>query len=210
MFLDIVLITIVVISVITCYRRGIVQSVFNVSSSILTVVVLVCFYKPVSSIFKASEYGIKMYDSIRKYISDLFSQSANNTISASELPEFLKQLLYDGTENLTDLVLPLTDKIMNLIIGIVSFIILFIIIKIVFKFIPSILNSITKLPVIKQANHLFGGILGLVFGLIWCTVLIYAVGLLSLNQSLYFLNDQIMTSKVMEYIHSSNLFKIMF
>lgn len=210
MYLDILLVMIIIISIVICFKRGIVQSVFSVSSSLLTLLTLICFYKPFAYMFKSSDLGTSIYKNINDYMNTIITESSNNAISSSDLPEFIKTFLYTGTENLGDLTVLLTDKIMNLIIALTSFIVLLIIIKVIFKLLPAILNSITRLPIINQANRLLGGVAGIIIGLIWCIVTIYAIGLLSLHPSLDFLNEQISTSQILDLLHSAKISQFLF
>lgn len=210
MFVDIIVITIIAVSVIVCFKKGIVLSVFNMLSAVLSVILLALLYKPASSAFKASEFGISLYESVHSRVSELLLESGNNAVSSSDLPDFIKEILYNSTENVTEAIASLSDRIMDLIVGLAAFLVLLLAVKLVFKLIPAILESITRLPVLKQANKLLGGAAGIVIGVIWSVVAIYAVGLLSLVPALEFLNEQLSQSQIMNILHTLKISNILF
>jgi uncharacterized membrane protein required for colicin V production len=58
----------------------------------------------------------------------------------------------------------------NVISSIVAFVLLFIAARIVLFLLEKILGAVAKLPVIKTANRLLGGILGLVMGMFFALI----------------------------------------
>lgn len=210
MIVDVLILTILIISVIVCFKKGIVRSVFNAVSAVLSFVLMAVLYKPVSAAFKSSDFGKGLYADVHDRVSQALVTSGNNAVAESELPEFIKSFLYSGAESAAESIASMTDKIMDVIVAIVAFIVLLIVIKLVFKLVPAVLEFLTKLPVLKQANKLLGGVAGIAVGLVWSVVAVYVVGLLSLLPSLEFLNEQIASSAVMEFLHTSGLGKLLF
>lgn len=210
MFIDILLLVIITFSIIICFKKGIVLSVFNILSAVASVILLAIFYNPSVEAFKNSFLGIKLTEGVQKRVSDMFLESGNTAIQSSDMPEFVKEFLYSGTDTITQSITNLTDKIIGIIIGIVVFILLVLIIKLIVKFVPKILDAVTSLPILRQANKLLGGIAGVAVGIIWSFLAVYIVGLLSLVPALEFLDEQIGQSLFISVLHTLKIGEFLF
>lgn len=204
MFIDILFLFIITFSIIICFKKGIVLSVFNVISAIVSVAVVAILYKPAVRIFQSSYLGIKLTEGIQSRVSEMLLGS-ENAASSSNMPEFVKVFLYNSTDTITHSIANLTDKIIGVIIGIIVFIMLVLIVKLIVRFVPKILDAVTSLPLLRQANKLLGGASGVVIGTIWSVIAVYIVGLLSLIPELEFLNEQIGQSLFVSVLHTLGL-----
>ena len=98
-----------------------------------------------------------------------------------------------------DIAAPIVTKL----VWIICFIILFVLISIAIKFIASALNLVAKLPILKSANKLLGGVVGLVEGVLLAIVICLAISTLLKFSSEGFLgittesiNDSFLFSKI--------------
>ena len=194
MVIDILIVTVITLSIIICYRKGVILSLFNMVSAVLSFAMIAVSFEPVTEAFKSSYVGKMLADAIRKRVSGIFLDTGDSIMHSPDTPQFVKKFFYSGTDTAAEAITMLTDKVFNMMVGIVVFVLLVIAIRLAVKFIPGVLNTVARIPLLKQANKLFGGAIGIVLGIIWSVVLIHVVGLLSLVPELGFLDKQISDS----------------
>ena len=95
-------------------------------------------------------------------------------------------------------------------VGVFVFVVLVILIRLIVKYIPGILNSVAKIPLLRQANKILGGVMGILLGIIWSVVLIHVIGLLSLVPEFEFLDKQIFDSVFINFMHTVTNGKLLF
>ncbi len=201
MILDILCIGIIAISVMVCFRRGFVMSLFSALSAAATLIIMAIFYKPFVAAVKASPFGVSLTESFRQRVADMLTDTAGGAIDASELPGFIKNAMHSGAQSVGDTAASCADRIMDVLIAVVTFVALMIVLKILLKLVPSIIRAVTKLPVVHQADKLLGLGIGVILGFVWAVVAVYCAGLLSLAPSFEFLDAQIADSFFLDLIN---------
>jgi uncharacterized membrane protein required for colicin V production len=194
MLVDLLIVFIITISIIVSFKKGFALSVFNMLSSVFSVALVSLLYTPITEGFKRSYLGNMLSDSVRNYVSGMFEQSENAVVS-SDAPEFIKFFLTEN-QTVSEAVNGITDKIVGIVVGVAAFILVIVASKLIVKFMPKIIDVISKIPLIKQANKLLGIVSGTVMGVVWSFLVVYVAGLLSLIPSMEFLDSQISRSVI--------------
>ncbi len=93
---------------------------------------------------------------------------SNRTVSQLNLPQpltdFVSRVAGNGTE-------AVNSALVNALISILSFVVCFILLYVLFSLLMSAVRAVFRLPVLKQADTLAGGIFGLLRGVVFLFVL---------------------------------------
>ncbi|MBQ8449166.1 MAG: CvpA family protein [Clostridia bacterium] len=163
--LSIVLVLIVAVFTLIGVKKGFFATVAGFIAPLASLVLTILFYKPVAAFLKSTLFAKMVTDvELPNIEGDVFTQLAGlmeylNKTDLGELAEAIKNNVM--------------AEILSIAIAIVGlFVVLFIVLKIVFK----LLNLVATFPVLKQANGLLGGVIGLCEGFVWCWVFALVFG----------------------------------
>lgn len=179
---DLILVAIIIVICANSYLKGLVISVFNLVSSILAILVAVVFYPVVSGWLEGTPLlgwiQTPIQESLLEKGAELTTVSAENLIAQLKLPEAISQGILDGlgevSGTLPEIVQPLSAAVAAFILQVICMIVLFLVVKIGLMFLKGVLETLTKIPVLKQVDKLGG----LAFGVIESFVLLTIVGAL--------------------------------
>ena len=165
--LSAVLVLIIAIFVIVGAKKGFFATIAGLVCPLGALVVTVLFYKPVAAFIKSS------------FLSHMISDVAlpNFDEASDVIGKITVMMEYLNNNDLGDVAGAIKNNVMaevlSLAIATVGlFIVLFIALKIVFR----VLDIISNLPVLMQANGILGGVIGAVEGFIWCWVFALVFG----------------------------------
>lgn len=179
--LDIIVLSILAITIITSFKKGFVRSLLEFVSVILAFFIAKT-YSPIVSEYISQNIISK---TVEAYLSKAASSNANliNTInSISDIfknindTEILNELagikLNIASQNISvdKIIDSLTQSISNSISSVIAFILVFIVSIIAIKIIIVLIDAIFKLPVIGTINKILGIILGLLKGILFVFV----------------------------------------
>lgn len=162
------------------YHRGLIKSILSFFSLVITLV-FVSFLSPYISNFFIEHTSV--YESVKETCEEVMKPDEDGGSGSSNLPAFLQdtmaetggsELLVQGEDIFYDYA---GGYLAKLIINAVAYVISFSILLIILKNIMSVLNIISKLPVINGINKLAGLLLGLVQGLliVWIGFLVITI-----------------------------------
>jgi uncharacterized membrane protein required for colicin V production len=165
--LSAVLLLIIVLFAVIGAKKGFFATIAGLVCPLGSLVLTLLFYKPVAALLKSTLFA--------SMVSDVpmpdFSGASDVISKLTVMMEYLNNNdLGEVSKAITDNVMAEVLSIAVAIIGL--FIVLLIALKIVFK----VLDIISNLPVLTQANGLLGGIIGAVEGFIWCWVFALVFG----------------------------------
>ena len=165
--LSVVLILIVAIFAVIGAKKGFFATVAGFLSPLASLLLTVLFYKPVAAFLKSTLFANMVSDVPLPEIDasgDVISQLTG-------LMEYLEN------NDLGEVTAAIKDNVMAEVLSIAIAIIgLFLVILIAIKIVFRLLDLVAKLPVLKQANGLLGGIIGACEGFIWCWVFALVFG----------------------------------
>ncbi len=203
MILDVVLVAIVAINVLICFKKGFTRSLFNMFSAVLGVLLAIVFYDRFSLFVRNSKYGLWFTQKIENAILNHYRGGTQEAVQNADIPAFLKGFIKDGANSLEQAVGEFASQLSSVCITIVIIILLIVIIKLALHFVPKLLKAICKMPIIKQFDKLSGGLFGIISGIIWCAVVVNLLKLIALAPQFDFLNAQLGSSfflKIVEMI----------
>lgn len=167
MLADIIVLSVVVISVAVGYKRGLLKSLFSVISYVASIVLSFLFYPVLSELLMKTPLYTFLVEKIGE---NYLGGTAGSTAVSGE--NFFAQYLSSGIESATN---GIAGAVAQLVVNIIAFVLIVIICKIAIRLIGNTLNIFTKLPVIKQFNRLGGAVAG---GLIGIVILYIAFALM--------------------------------
>lgn len=197
--LDLIIITIVLLSVFLAYKKGLVSLALGLASFVIALIVTVILYKPISN-FIINTTGID------EMIENTIYEKANEAMKKKD--NKTSELITNTTQNN---LLPQTAKLLavNIVTGGVI-LILTVGIRIALRFVNSLANLITKLPIINQVDKMGGVIYGLLRGLLIVYIvllLVSVVGKINPENSLY---QNIENSSLGKTMYENNVLNIFF
>lgn len=175
MILDLIVVGVIVLAFFVSARKGLVKSVWRIAALIITIALVTALKTPMVNYLSQT----KLYDKIHTSISDRLTLDDYHSITENEekpadegdekffVPEFIvKDMIKSGEMEVISAMdngaTVLAQKLTDLAIQIIATVALFIIIRIFLMAAFMILDGMSKLPLINQANALLGGLLGVV------------------------------------------------
>ena len=200
MLVDLILILVVTISVMLCFKKGFAISIFNTASTVIAAVLIILFNKPFTQLIKNSPLGISYHKSLLEFVSNKVQQTGNNITEG--VPSFLSGFVEEGVASVGETAVSLADRIFEITVTVTAFVLLIIIVKIITSISPAIIKKIVRLPVVKQLDKLLGAVAGIVMGVVWAVVAVYVIGIVSLWEPMSFLDAHIANSFFIDAVHS--------
>ncbi|HCC06561.1 MAG TPA: hypothetical protein DEP72_00140 [Clostridiales bacterium] len=217
---DVVVILVIAASCMLEYKRGFVKSIFKTFSFVIAIFVSWTVHPYVTEFLKNSF----IYQWIKGGVgANLFKEAASGEIVSKEqqmeiidklsMPDFFKNLIKDSEGiknndilNFLDFKESIVNSVSNFCIGILAIIIVIIVTMVILRMTSTSLDIISKIPVIKEINEIFGFLLGLVIGVIevWLSFIVMLL-LFSTNQKMSFIFTEINNSVVAKLLYENNL-----
>lgn len=216
---DIIVILILIINGFGAYRRGFIITVFRLTSLILTILLTYKLYPAISAFIRNST---GLYETLKNNISNsvnmdaitnqLLASQGTEHIKALQLPGFIKDSLVENNnyeiynilqvDNLKEYI---SGYLANICINVISAIGVFLLIFIILKTLESVLDIITRLPVLKSINRMLGLVIGLCIGCIMVWVLCTCITFFYANPQFENITQIIETSKIAKVFYYNNI-----
>lgn len=129
-------------------------------------------------------------------------ESLKEKIKTDNVSEYLSNGAQSAQNIITDF---FATQMANIIFNTVIFAILFIAIRMALFIIMQVLNIVTRIPVVKQMNHMGGLILGMVKGFIYVWLFFIAITLLCSTTFAQSMFGYINSNSVLTYLYDNNL-----
>ena len=209
-----------IILIICAYRgmkRGLIKTVFSIFSMIIALVLTLWLSPIVSKKIQANEDIVNYF---AKKIEVAFpAQEVGNKVSDQmnfieqlPLPQTLKTTIIENNNTDTYVALAvdnfssyISHAIASIIINALVFIITYLLVTIALRVLCSVLDIISKLPLLNQLNKLTGLLVGAIHGfiIVWLMfVLLTAIAGTELGQKAFLLIEE---SPLLQYIYNNNL-----
>ena len=218
---DIVVIAIVIIAIFSGYKKGFIKTLFGVLSFFIAIAITFTFYKPVMELIKEKTrfeewlygylYEMNLDDKNTEEVSGeqvVLSESGENYIN--NLPDAVVKMigLDEFKENAKITVI---EKIVEFVVKLLAIVIVYIVSKLILLVLVLVLDSIAKLPVLKQFNELLGLVLGGILGFIQVYVVCAIITLIGSLPALSGVSAIISNSLIAHIFYDNNLLlKILF
>lgn len=207
--IDIISVILIVVSFVRGSMKGFIKSVWRLAAWVITAVLTFSLLTPAYEFALNLPAREKLNAQVHQYLDErLTNGNEQEAVMITGLPEFLGesidlgQLTSEAAQNFDNAVSDFAKNITNIIIKIAVFILLFLIIRILLWLVFNVLNVASKLPVIKGANKLLGGIAG-VLGTMFVIYLVCAfISFFASNAGVI---EVINSSYIVKYFYNNNI-----
>lgn len=203
-FIDCLIILVIAGCIILGYKKGLMKVAISFIAIILSIVLALIFYKPLSSFIQNNtEIDNKINNGIYEKIKDVdFANLKDEEKENNELLKFSQKYIDEALQNAQDNTAQyVADSLTITVVDALAFIILLIISRIVLIALNLLADIIGNLPIIKQFNKSGGIIYGIIEG-VFIVNLVFAI--------LYVVNPICQNAKIEENIKKSNIGSIVY
>lgn len=203
--LDIILVAIIALNVFICYKKGLVKLAVGLIAVLVSVILAVLLYKPVSNIIINNT---ELDEKIESAITENFV-SEEETTEETEDNGFMKYIekYVEDPVNKTknEIVVEASGVIATKLIDIIAMVSIFIVARLVLILLTFITDMITSLPILKQFNELGGILYGLIKALLIIYVLLAIAFFIVYTTGATGLGDAIANSFITKFFYNNNL-----
>ncbi len=189
-------------------KKGLVKSIYSLGSLILSLILALTLYPAVSDFLQESV----VYDYVQINVYKVFNEEQNETVVDKEtknslnLPGSLQETIYGTAKEAASAVKEsVAESVAVLAIKILSILVVFILVKILLWVLLKLLNAVSKLPIIRTANKLLGGITGLVYGVLLIYVILAVFTFTTTLNALNKPTELILQSKYVSVMYHQNI-----
>lgn len=164
--MDLIIIAILVLSIITGYKKGLINVVFNIFAFFIALIATIILYRPVANIIiNNTEIDDKIKSAIINNATEekQSEESSSNTGMQKYIEDAIKNTADEAKSQVIETV---ANTVSIRAVEILTSIILFIVIRAVLIVLKVFTQAIANLPLIKQFNELGGVVYGIAKGLI--------------------------------------------
>ena len=163
MTVDIIIIIFVGLLVFQGYRKGFVKTIFDTLGLVLSFFLSKELYYFVENfLLKNTKLFVKLHDYFEVKLSKNLNNHINNNVPL-ELQKFVNNIV---TSEVSDTFAAFVDNLSILVIRSISFVVTFLVIYAILLALSTLINTIMKLPLLNLTNRAFGGLMGILKGVI--------------------------------------------
>lgn len=205
MLLDIIFLAIIIICVIWGAKRGIIKTALGLSSVLVSIVLAIWLYEPFMELVSQNAAIAGVIENFKESIKTALMPAIkiDDALIDKHTPTLLISLLgsdiiNQGTEAVATAV---ADAVVYLITVVIFIIVIKLLVSVVFK----VFNVAAKLPIIKQANGLVGGILGLIVGVLVCWIAAAILTMFIGQEGSDWITQNVESSRLAKHLFSTNI-----
>lgn len=167
MIVDLIIIGVIIAGAVIGRFRGLASALLNICSFILAIILSLMLYVPVeNALIQNTKIDETIQSTIYSKVDISITNKENSENSDSKLPKVLQNYIDEaqkGAQSTADAVtLEVSKQITLKIMEVIAFIAVFVIVRLILIVIKFASKILTKLPVLKQIDHVGGLICGLV------------------------------------------------
>ena len=202
MLLDIIFLTIIVLCIMHGVKRGIIKTVLGLSSFFVSIIAALLLYQPfmdtISSNPDISSWILGFKDSIRLAV----LPTVNIEVSENT-PEILNYII--SGDIIAQGNNAIATAIAEAVVYLITVVLFIVLIKLLVTLLFNIFKVAAKMPVIKQANGLIGGLLGLVIGIFVCWIAAAVLAMFIGQEGCSWITDSLSSSMLAKHMFKSNI-----
>lgn len=205
---DIVGILIVLLFIIWGTRKGFMQAVFSLSSFVIALILAFLLSSPVSGLLEKSFIGDYVHKSTYEMLvnEDVTETKTEEVASSLPLPKMMTKAITDEAEETAlSVQKQLADSVATVTLNVLSAIIVFILVKLLVFLLSHLLDLISRLPVLRSANKLLGGMLGAVYGILVIYMILTLFTLGATATPLQTALELVLDSRVISVMYHQNI-----
>ena len=202
MLLDIIFLTIIVLCIMHGVKRGIIKTVLGLSSFFVSIIAALLLYQPfmdtISSNPNISSWILGFKDSIRLAV----LPTVNIEVSENT-PEILNYII--SGDIIAQGNNAIATAIAEAVVYLITVVLFIVLIKLLVTLLFNIFKVAAKMPVIKQANGLVGGLLGFVIGIFVCWIAAAVLAMFIGQEGCGWITDSLSSSMLAKHMFKSNI-----
>ena len=199
MVLDIIVVALVVVFALSGKKRGIVNTLLQAVSTVLSIIVAFVIKEPVTEFLKKTDLYEKTTVSLAEKIAPEITFGTDKGLWGNIANRILEE-----SSAVTDIAETSAEYITNAVIGIIITLIVFIAAFAIIKVFSKVVNGIFRLPGLNIINKVLGMAWGAALAL-FVVYLVLAIGSVSFLENSLFFKEQIATSALTKYLYENNL-----
>lgn len=209
--IDIVIVTILLLCIFLGYKRGLANSILNIVSFILAIVIAVILYKPVTDwIVQNTQIDESLENAIVESLSGKVNEEGTISEEETDLPKDMINYINGTiqevvTETKDTAVVAASHQISITIIQAGVAILVFILAKIILIVVKILTKFVTNIPIIKQVNEIGGLLYGILQGIILIWILLALISLISPMVQEGALLQEIQKAAIGNFFYENNL-----
>ena len=203
--LDIILVAIIALNVFICYKKGLVKLAVGLIAVLVSVILAVLLYKPVSNIIINNT---ELDEKIKSAITENFVNEEETTEETEDngFMKYIEKYVEDPVNKTkNEIVIEASGVIATKLIDIIAMVSIFIVARLVLILLTFVTDLITSLPILKQFNELGGILYGLIKALLIIYVLLAIAFFIVYTTGSTGLADAIANSFITKFFYNNNL-----
>ncbi len=203
--LDIILVAIIALNVFICYKKGLVKLAVGLIAVLVSVILAVLLYKPVSNIIINNT---ELDEKIKSAITENFVNEEETTEETEDngFMKYIEKYVEDPVNKTkNEIVIEASGVIATKLIDIIAMVSIFIVARLVLILLTFVTDMITSLPILKQFNELGGILYGLIKALLIIYVLLAIAFFIVYTIGSTGLADAIANSFITKFFYNNNL-----
>lgn len=202
---DIIIAIIILGNIYMCYQKGLVKLAVGLIAVVLSVIIALILYKPVSSVIINNT---TIDDNIKKTIIENFTVNEEKQEQAEDngLMKYMESYVDDAVNKTkNEIIIESAGVIANKVINIGVIIGLFIISRLILIVLTLVADLITELPILKQFNTVGGILYGLIKSLLIIYVVLAIMFFIIYTTGNTTLSDAITNSFITKFFYNNNI-----
>ena len=203
--LDIILVAIIALNVFICYKKGLVKLAVGLIAVLVSVILAVLLYKPVSNIIINNT---ELDEKIKSAITENFVNEEESTEETEDngFMKYIEKYVEDPVNKTkNEIVIEASGVIATKLIDIIAMVSIFIVARLVLILLTFVTDMITSFPILKQFNELGGILYGLIKALLIIYVLLAIAFFIVYTTGSTGLADAIANSFITKFFYNNNL-----
>lgn len=207
MLLDIIFLAIIIICVIWGAKRGIIKTALGLSSVLVSIALAIWLYEPFMELISQNAAIDAVIDGFKESIKAAMLPAMNFdgalVDTAGNTPALFASLLDSDVVNQGQEAI--AAAVADAVVYVITVVIFIILIKLLVSLIFKVFNIAAKLPIIKQANGLVGGVLGAVIGIFVCWIVAAVMTMFIGQEGTGWIIDNVESSKFARHLFDTNI-----
>ena len=202
---DIIIAIIILGNIYMCYQKGLVKLAVGLIALVLSVIIALILYKPVSSVIINNT---TIDDNIKKTIIENFTVNEEKQEQTEDngLMKYMESYVDDAVNKTkNEIIIESAGVIANKVINIGVIIGLFIISRLILIVLTLVADLITELPILKQFNTVGGILYGLIKSLLIIYVVLAIMFFIIYTTGNTTLSDAITNSFITKFFYNNNI-----
>ncbi|MBE7009917.1 MAG: hypothetical protein E7418_00320 [Ruminococcaceae bacterium] len=187
-------------------KKGFVRSIYSLGSLVLSLILAVTLYQPVTDFIDNSAVGVAVRSNIHALlVKESQNPQAANPEAPLNLPQTITNNLAAAATDVTNAAAnTMAESIATLAMKLLGIVIVFILVKLILWVVLRFLDVVSKLPVIHSANKLLGGALGVLYGVLAIYLILALLTLFTTFSVLNIATEIVLNSKIVSQMYNQN------